>query len=765
MVYSQKRYFNKISVTIIVYIFGYLNASGQYEYISTLDYKSLQLTRINNIPGITRVVADNTAYDENNQRFFFQGNTTGARPFQLFTIAAVTGATIYNPVCPSNNTQGQIYGIQYDDAVDTLYAIYNDNMGTISFSWIEPATGVVHPIRPIPSFLYYTESSFDKRNRWYICHQGAELIIIEAASGNILFRNAFPSGVSVGNMAFDNANSTLYAIGSSSLWAVPQFDSISLSTGGIHYISNLPAMSFPQINANVIDELNGVFIFIGKDPFSSACINNYLYQVDINSGAVISKNLYPYAQNASSPYNENAIGFSYDNKGNKLFVLNWHPPDSTFTHSIEINISPEKICMGDSAICKAVPWSGAVNPSFQWQLNGINAGSDAPVFIVKNPNEGDVVRCIMTNHAPCANGSPDTSNSILIHFTPPEALTVNIAASANPVCIGSEVVFNATASVAGQFSYRWQINGQQAGTDSRVCVLNSLSDKDVVNCLVSGSSHCIAPNPAISNDIVMQVTSNAATVTIAADKTTICQGEAVTFTASGVNEGENPIYQWQVNGNKAGENSKTFTATGFKNGDMVSCILTSSIPCSLPVVSTNSILLTVNEIPGLKMGNDTVIAPGQKVYLHPHITGSISNYNWLPVQGLDNPNIAFPTATPEQTTAYSLTVTSIHGCTAKGKINIVVYRALNMPNAFSPNGDGKNDVFKIPASTPQRIKIFTIYNRYGQSVFSTTDPNKGWDGSYNGILQPAGTYIWKIEYINAFNNRITLSKGVVILLK
>lgn len=765
MCYSQKRYLSKIPVIIIVYIFGYLNASGQYEYMSTLDYQSLQLTRINNIPGITRVVLDNSAYDENNQRFFFQGNATGARPFQLFTISTITGATMYNPVCPSNNTQGYIFGLQYDNAVDTLYAIYNDNMGTISFSWIEPATGVVHPISSIPAFSSYKESCFDKKNRWYICHQGTELIVIEAASGNIVFRNSFPSSVNVSHMAFNNADSKLYAIGSSSLWAVPQFDSISLSTGAIHYISNLPAMSFPQINANVIDELNGVFIFVAKDPSSSACINNYLYQIDIRPGSIISKKLYPYAQNAGSPYNENAIGFSYDNKGNKLFVLNWRPPDSAFTHSIAIDISPGKICTGDSATFTATPWSGAVNPSFQWQVNGINAGSDTSIFIVKNGNEGDVVRCIMTNNDPCANGFPDTSNSILVHFTPPEALTVNIHASANPVCIGSEVVFNAAASVPGQFSYRWQINGQQAGTDSRVFVLNSLSDNDVVNCLVSGSSHCLTPNPAISNDIVMQVTSNAASVTIAADKTIICEGEAVTFTASGINEGENPIYQWQVNGNKAGENSKTFTAAGFKNGDVVSCILTSSIACSLPVVSTNSIQLTVNEIPVLKMGNDTVIAPGQKVYLHPDITGSISNYNWLPVQWLDNPNIAFPTAAPEQTTAYSLTVTSIYGCTATGKISIDVYRALNMPNAFSPNGDGKNDVFKIPAFTPQQIKIFTIYNRYGQSVFSTTDPNKGWDGSYNGILQPAGTYVWKIEYINRFNNRITHSKGVVILLK
>lgn len=756
---------NKVILTIITLILICSTTIAQYEYLSTLDYQTLKLTRINNIPGVTRVVADNTTYDENNQRFFFQGNATGARPFQLFTIATATGAIIYNPVCPSNDTQGQVFGLQYDNAVDTLYAIYNDNKGSASFSWIDPATGIVHPITPIPSYLGYLESSFDKKNRWYICHQGIELIIIDASSGNILFRNNLPSFTNVTNLTFDNANSKLYATCYSSLWSVPQFDSISISTGVIHFISNLPAMSFPQINANVIDELNGIFVFVGKDPISSACINNYLYQIDISSGAVISKKLYPFAQNTGSIFNENAINFCYDNKGNKLFALNWHPPDTLATHAIDINIYPDKICMGDSVIFIATPWSGAVNPSFQWQVNGINAGDDTSVFIVENPVAGDIVRCIMTNNSPCANGTPDTSNSIIVNFTPQEVLTVNIAASANPVCTGSVVTFNATPSIKGQFSYRWQINGQQAGTDSSVCVLNSLSDKDIVHCLISGNSHCLTPNPAISNDIVMQVNSNTATLTISADKTAICQGDTVTFIGSGSSEGDNPIYQWQVNGKNAGSNSNTFISSDLKNEDIVRCIMTVSIPCNLPVISTNSIQLTVNAPPALVMGNDTVIAPGQKVYLHPKVTGSISHFTWTPREGLDNPNIEFPTATPDKTTDYLLTVTAANGCTASGKISIAVYIPLKMPNAFSPNGDHRNDVFKIPASTPQQIKYFAIYNRYGQKVFSSNSGDKGWDGTFNGILQPAGTYVWKIEYVNNLNNRSDVAGGTVILLK
>jgi gliding motility-associated-like protein len=88
-----------------------------------------------------------------------------------------------------------------------------------------------------------------------------------------------------------------------------------------------------------------------------------------------------------------------------------------------------------------------------------------------------------------------------------------------------------------------------------------------------------------------------------------------------------------------------------------------------------------------------------------------------------------------------------------------------MPNAFSPNSDGKNDIFRIPPLSPQQIKDFTIYNRYGQRIFSTDDNNKGWDGTFNGVPQPAGTYVWKIEYINMFTKRSMVAGGIVILVR
>jgi gliding motility-associated-like protein len=89
---------------------------------------------------------------------------------------------------------------------------------------------------------------------------------------------------------------------------------------------------------------------------------------------------------------------------------------------------------------------------------------------------------------------------------------------------------------------------------------------------------------------------------------------------------------------------------------------------------------------------------------------------------------------------------------------------LEMPNAFTPNHDGLNDIFRV--KYPYFIKTFNmvIYNRWGEKVFSTTDPYKGWDGNYLGENQPSGNYIWTIFLIDLDGNKLT-AKGNVILIR
>ena len=86
-----------------------------------------------------------------------------------------------------------------------------------------------------------------------------------------------------------------------------------------------------------------------------------------------------------------------------------------------------------------------------------------------------------------------------------------------------------------------------------------------------------------------------------------------------------------------------------------------------------------------------------------------------------------------------------------------------MPNAFTPNNDGHNDVFEV--KYPQLIKTIqmTVFDRWGQKVFESNDPTKGWDGTLNGIKQPVGNYVWIIKYTDLLGNSKKKSGNVLLI--
>ncbi len=259
-------------------------------------------------------------------------------------------------------------------------------------------------------------------------------------------------------------------------------------------------------------------------------------------------------------------------------------------------------------------------------------------------------------------------------------------------------------------------------------------------------------------------------VSIAASSGNICSGDTVVFVATPSNGGPTPSYQWQVNSKKTGTNSDKLTIHSLADGDSVNCILSSSLTCVPPAPATNPIVMTVKPSPVVNPGNDTVIAPGSSVLLNPLISGplvsaNILDWQWTPATGLNDPAERRPLATPVSSTAYRLHVVADNGCTASGKINITVYYTLQMPGAFTPNGDGKNDVFRIPPSTPQKIKGFSVYNRWGQRIFATTNAAEGWDGTLQHQPAPPGAYIWAITYTDPLTGRTISTRGTVLLIR
>ena len=114
---------------------------------------------------------------------------------------------------------------------------------------------------------------------------------------------------------------------------------------------------------------------------------------------------------------------------------------------------------------------------------------------------------------------------------------------------------------------------------------------------------------------------------------------------------------------------------------------------------------------------------------------------------------------------FMLQVTDIAGCIGYDTVYVQVYQGPEyyVPNAFSPNGDGLNDVFRAIPVGMTRPEYFRVFNRYGELVFETNQYLKGWDGTYKGKLQPMGTYIWILKGEDRKGRKVEMRGTVMIV--
>jgi len=166
--------------------------------------------------------------------------------------------------------------------------------------------------------------------------------------------------------------------------------------------------------------------------------------------------------------------------------------------------------------------------------------------------------------------------------------------------------------------------------------------------------------------------------------------------------------------------------------------------------------------------DDDTIYHSQNTGIHTtHIPGD--SYSWSPTTGLDNPASPDPVASPETTTTYIVTFIDAFGCTITDTITIYVIDVLCdendifVPNAFTPNGDNNNDVLYVRSHVLSKF-YFTIYDRWGEKVFETTDINKGWDGTFRGKLCDPGVFDYYLE-ITCIDDQKNIKKGNITLIR
>ncbi|MCO5233847.1 MAG: PKD domain-containing protein [Chitinophagales bacterium] len=181
------------------------------------------------------------------------------------------------------------------------------------------------------------------------------------------------------------------------------------------------------------------------------------------------------------------------------------------------------------------------------------------------------------------------------------------------------------------------------------------------------------------------------------------------------------------------------------------------------------VFVGVSYPPQLEAFRDTTIANGQSVVLNAVVDQNVL-FQWSPNIDISCTNCPHPIVSPKATTEYTVVARNEFGCEDEARVTVGILdycsnSRLKIPNVFTPNQDGLNDVFKIQLD--KDLVLFNqlrIYNRHGELVFQTTDPNVPWDGLFNGMPVNPGVFVYYLD-LNCYNGLKSLVKGNVTVLR
>lgn len=232
--------------------------------------------------------------------------------------------------------------------------------------------------------------------------------------------------------------------------------------------------------------------------------------------------------------------------------------------------------------------------------------------------------------------------------------------------------------------------------------------------------------------------------------TAVCVGEEVRIWASGGIE-----YLWDVSGNVVGLDSSFTTSVlvptrfGVQVTDTNTC------------VDTSSVFVHILPSPDLDLGTNILTILGTQITFDPETNGV--QFWWSPSQYLNCDTCKNPVVSSTEARTFYLTVANEEGCLAFDSIKISYEGSIYVPNSFSPDGDGLNDVFSAYGEGIVNFEM-NIFNRWGELVFNAKNILNGWNGNYKGALAKNDVYVWKIKYKDILGESRTLY-GTVTLLK
>ncbi len=358
--------------------------------------------------------------------------------------------------------------------------------------------------------------------------------------------------------------------------------------------------------------------------------------------------------------------------------------------------------------------------------------------------------------------SPDVTTTYRVKFTDPfgcfgfDSLRVRVVIDVtqgsnydSTMCLGDSARISLTSNA---LYYTWTPNN---GTLNSTTIKNPLAFPTIVTTYrVRGriSNICFAENEITLRPV--------APPNVAARDTAVCFGRNTQLFASG-----GSAYTWTPPTYLSAANVPDPLVIAPQVSTVYTVRVTDTFGCSKPIFKT--VRLNVIKVNAQINSSDTAVVIGQPLQLS--ATGGVF-YEWLPDnRWLTTTTIPNPIANPLENIKYNVLVTDSNGCEGRASINVRLYRVvqgLYVPNAFTPNGDGNNDLFRpIPLGITV-ITRFSVYNRLGELVYTASggEAARGWDGTFKGKPQDGGNFVWYAEATDYLNKQIK-RKGNVVLIR
>jgi len=394
------------------------------------------------------------------------------------------------------------------------------------------------------------------------------------------------------------------------------------------------------------------------------------------------------------------------------------PPTAIFTPS------QTTLCAGDCITFAEASTPGDIT-NWGWNFDGgaTNSTLQDPGSVCFNtPGTYDVTLTVVNS----VGNNTSAITTITVNAIP--TVTINTTPSTT-LCTGDQV----TLAGNGADSYTWT-NGVVDG----IAFTPPIGSNTYT--VTGTSSGCT--NTA---DVTINVSDCVPMIAGFSFSDNICVGSCIDFTDT--TSGNVSAWSWDFGAGVTPINSTDQNPTNicFNTSGTYSIQLTVTDAGGNSVSTTN--MLTVFDLPTVTAVLDTIIDLGGNADLIAS-SPNVGNYLWTPnTFYIDCDTCSVTFATPQVDTDYFVTFTDFNGCTAQDTVSVIVnfIEGIGVPQAFSPNNDGKNDLLVVKGLGLDKMNL-KIYNRYGQLVFESNEQEHGWDGTFKGKDENPGVFVWVLEY-------------------